>query len=175
MKRCPQCAADYYDEMLEFCLEDGAKLFTVSKTLTKPPSLTKPHIEIPFTEKTLNLPFNTETQTVESIKPKDVQTVRRSDFAIAKVSSAGSKILEIAPVFFALAHNWWQWLYATNQSYSPISSFLISGSFLTWLLLLTIGAGISLLAIKRSQNKGFAYTGLVILAVNLILFLVPKR
>src|SRR5688572_1350992 len=26
MKRCPQCRIEYFDDMLEFCLEDGARL-----------------------------------------------------------------------------------------------------------------------------------------------------
>ena len=43
MKRCPQCTTEYYDDMLEFCLEDGAKLHTVSKPKTDAPTITKPN------------------------------------------------------------------------------------------------------------------------------------
>jgi hypothetical protein len=44
-----------------------------------------------------------------------------------------------------------------------------------WLLLLITGGATGLLAVKYGRNKGFAYTSLVILAINLLLFLVPKR
>ncbi len=171
MKSCPQCAADYYDEMLEFCLEDGAKLFTVSKNSSAVSPIFAPPKPNPFTEKT----FTGETQTIESIKPNDVRKPLQNGLPNKETLSANSKVLEIAPVISALAHNWWQWLYATNQTYSSISGFLVSANFLMWLLLLAIGAGIGLLAVKRCQNKGYAVVSLVILAINLILFLVPKR
>ncbi len=37
------------------------------------------------------------------------------------------------------------------------------------------GAITGLIAVKRCRNKGFVFAGLVILSINLILFLVPKR
>jgi hypothetical protein len=83
--------------------------------------------------------------------------------------------LELAPVVIALAHNWWQWLYLEKQYYSSFMDYFFSANFLMWLLLLAAGIGISLYSIKRSERKGFAYTGLVIFAINLILFLVPRR
>lgn len=175
MKRCPNCATDYFDDMLEFCLEDGAKLFTVSKPLKDAPTVTKQNPPNPFTEKTFNLPSTAGAETLESIKPNNAQINRQNDFSIEKKSNVGSKVLEILPVIIALSHNWWQWLYVANQSYSSVTGFLISAAFLMWLLLLATGVGISLLAVKRCQNKGYAFASLVILSVNLILFLVPKR
>ncbi len=176
MKRCPNCAAEYYDEMLEFCLEDGAKLFTVSKSASAAPTAAKPYEQKPFTEKTFNLPFTVEAQTIESVKPNAARpTTRPTNFPIEKAKSAASQVLETVPVILALAHNWWQWLYAANQSYSSVSGFLISANFLVWLFLLAMGAAVGLLAFKRSENKGGALIALVILSINLILFLVPKR
>lgn len=177
MKRCPKCAADYYDEMLEFCLEDGAKLFVVSKP-TKNAPFTGQHTPSPLTEKTFNLPFADGDETVESIKPSLAQTIQQADYSLEKTldkSPASLKALEVLPVIFALSHNWWQWLYAANQTTSSVSAFLISANFLVWILLLAAGAGISILAMKRCQNNGFAFVSLVMLSVNLILFLVPKR
>ncbi len=177
MKRCPKCAAEYYDEMLEFCLEDGAKLFVVSKPTKNSPS-TRQHIPSPLTEKTFNLPFADRDETLERIKPSLAETIRPADYSLEKTlekSPAGLKALEFLPIIFALSHNWWQWLYAANQTTSSVSAFLISANFLVWLLLLAAGAGISILAIKRCRNNSFAFVSLVVLSVNLILFLVPKR
>jgi hypothetical protein len=83
--------------------------------------------------------------------------------------------LEIAPIVIALALNWWQWIYLNNQYYSSFSSYVLSANFLMWLLLLTTGTALSLFAVKRCKNKRFAFASLVILSVNLILFLVPRR
>ncbi len=175
MKRCSQCAAEYYDEMLEFCLEDGAKLFTVSKTLKDAPTITKSNAPDPFTEKTFNLPYSADEKTLERVKPDEPPTIRQESSLIKERLAAGYKVLEILPMVVALSHNWWQWLYAANQTYSSISAFLISANFLIWLFLLAIGVGLGLLAVKRCENKGYALISLVMLAVNLILFIVPKR
>jgi len=74
-----------------------------------------------------------------------------------------------------LAHNWWQWIYLNNQYYSSLSSYVLSANFLMWLLLLAAGATVSLFAVKRCKDKGFAFVSLVVLSINLILFLVPRR
>lgn len=175
MKRCPNCTTEYFDEMLEFCLEDGARLFHVSKPFRDAPPVTRQNTSVPFTKKTLNLSFDGEDKTVERINSGADKTLRQENFSVEKKFSAGSKILEISPVIFALSHNWWQWLYAVNQPSSTITGFLVSANFLVWIILLTIGTGIGLLAFRRCENKVYAVIGLVILSVNLILFLVPKR
>lgn len=175
MKRCPRCTADYYDEIIEFCLEDGAKLFTVSRTLTQEPTANVPFVPNHFSGETLHPPFASETKTIESVGSGAAQNTPQTDFNNTEKSSATSRIVEVAPVVFALAHNWWQWLYVTNQSYSSVTGFLMSGNFLMWLILLTFGSGLGLLAVKRCQNKGYAFVGLVVLSINLILFLVPRR
>ena len=175
MKRCPQCNAEYFDDMLEFCLEDGAKLDFVSRALNETPTITKSNKTNPFTEKTVSLPFDTADKTIESLKSDINPTSWNKNPIIKKKLDAGYKILEILPLIFSLSHNWWQWLYAANQSYSTVSAFLLSANFLIWLLLLAIGTGLSVLAFKRCENKGYALISLVILAINLILFIVPKR
>ena len=42
MKRCPKCSADYFDNMIEFCLEDGAKLSDISDVKLGHPGIKKP-------------------------------------------------------------------------------------------------------------------------------------
>lgn len=176
MKRCPQCAAEYFDDMLEFCLEDGAKLDFASKTTVgETPTITRTNKSNPFTDKTINLFSTDEDKTVESVKGNKQPETWSDNPIIRKNINAGYKILEILPIIVALSHNWWQWLYAANQSYPTISAFLISANFIVWLLLLLAGTGISFTAFKRCENKNFALVSFVILAINLILFIVPKR
>ena len=175
MKRCPQCATDYYDDMLEFCLEDGAKLSRVSKYEDDAPTIAKLNKPNPFTEQTVNLPSNLNAQTVGLKNQNDLSATFQNNLPIKKDVFENNKTLEFLPVIIALAHNWWQWLYVGNQYIYSISSFLISGNFIIWLLLLIAGAAVGLMSIKRNQNKGYAVISLVILSINLILFLVPKR
>ncbi len=182
MKRCPQCRVDYFDNALEFCLEDGAKLVNSTNFVDEKPTITQPNKPNQTTAKTVNFPFSNASETLEfsGPSPKHIQTISpsetlKSNLIKENLTLQSHKVLEIAPIFISLAHNWWQWIYLNNQYYSSISSFLISANFLMWLLLLIAGAGVSLLAIKRSPNKAFAFTSLVILSINLILFLVPKR
>lgn len=180
MKRCPKCKLDYFDNMLEFCLEDGAKLLTVP-TSDEVPTVTKLNPSSPATEKTLNLPYAKTPGALrsETANPSNNQTIEKtggnSDLLKEKVAVKTFRILETAPIVLSLAHNWWQWIYLNNQYYSSLTGFLLSANFLMWLLLLITGAATGLLAVKYSRNKGFAYTSLVILAINLLLFLVPKR
>lgn len=175
MKRCSQCAAEYFDDMLEFCLEDGTKLHTVSQTFKPAPTVTRSKSNKSSNDETFNLPFTADEKTLERTTPTASPTVRQENSVIKEKLAAGYKALEMFPLVIALSHNWWQWLYAANQSSASISAFLISANFLIWLLLLAVGAVFSLLAIKRCQNKNYALISLVIMAVNLILFIVPKR
>ena len=180
MKRCPKCNLEYFDNTLEFCLEDGSKLFNVSN-YDEAPTVTRPNPANPSTEKTVNLPYSKPPATLrfEAVNQANNQTVEKTvtapDLLKDKVTDKTFRILETAPIVVSLAHNWWQWIYLNNQYYPSLTAFLLSANFLMWLLLLITGAAISLLALKYSRNKGFAYTSLVILAINLLLFLVPKR
>jgi len=123
---------------------------------------------------TVNLPQATIPQTIEIGAAKS--TIQNKGEAIKQtVVHQSFKVLEISPIVLSLAHNYWQWLYVSNQSSAGILDFITSVHFLLWLLLLLTASVVSLVGIKYSQNKGFAYTSLVILAINFILFLVPKR
>ena len=82
---------------------------------------------------------------------------------------------EYASIAIALAHNWWQWLYLEKQYVSSILDYIFSANFLMWLVLLVSGTAISLFVVRRSDRKIFGILSLVILAINLILFLVPRR
>jgi hypothetical protein len=166
MKRCPKCNADYYDNMLEFCLEDGTRLTSLSgapATVAQPPRQTA-------ADKTVSMPLSAppKEQEVETVVAKVLVPTDNTELS-------QNKVLEIAPVVVALAHNWWQWLYLEKQYYSSFMDYVFSANFLMWLLLLAAGVAVSLYSIKRSERRGFAYAGLVILAINLILFLVPRR
>lgn len=177
MKRCPKCKTDYFDNMLEFCLEDGAKLVSVSDAKTETKTVTHAASANPSTAQTVNLPFSTaatplaKKETAENDQPVLTATKKIE----TSVKNTGIETLTIAPVVVALAHNWLQWVYLDNRSYGSISEFLISPDFLFWLFLLILGAITGLSAIKYCKRKGFAYLSLIVLAVNLILLLVPRR
>lgn len=175
MKRCPNCNAEYFDMTLEFCLEDGTRLILIPARETESPTFIRPTRESSTTEKTMNLPFSNPAQTMEFSGANPVQTTSQKTLIKDKVAENTNNALEIAPFVVALAHNWWQWIYLNNQYYSSFSTYILSANFLMWLLLLMAGAVSGLLAVKRCRNKSFALASLVILSINLILFLVPKR
>jgi len=180
MKKCPQCQSDYFDDMLEFCLEDGTKLNVVGDRATTAQTRVfernQNSIETMFANQsggevpqtvaaknsaTVNQAAANRTETTTSLKEKAVEK--------------GSHALEIGTLVFALAHNWWQWVYVDRQSYGSISGFLFSVEFLLWFLTLLAGTVLGLLTLKFSQRKTLAYVGLIILAVNFLLMLVPRR
>lgn len=175
MKNCPKCNLNYSDATLDFCLEDGTRLVAATKSEAEMPTVTRRNKPQATTEKTVNLPFPNPAKMLEFQNANDAQTISQTDLLKEKVGEQSNKILEFAPLVIALAHNWWQWLYLNNQYYSSLSTYVLSANFLMWLLLLAAGATVGLLAVRRLSDKGFAVTGLVILAVNLLLFLVPKR
>lgn len=175
MKRCPSCNLNYSDETLEFCLHDGSRLIPSVKTKNQMPTVTLPINPVIATEKTNQLPFSNQVGAVGVKGAESIQTSLQADLLTEKVFGQTSRILDLAPVVISLAHNWWQWIYLNNQYYSSFWVYVFSANFLMWLLLLVVGTAISLLALKRSSNKAFAIISLVILAVNLLLFLVPKR
>lgn len=176
MKRCPKCSLIYSDDTLDFCLEDGTRLASGGQSETEVPTVTLPNKPDAATAKTVDLFFsNPPAKSFESSVADSAPTILQTNPLKDKVAQKSNKILEIAPLVIALAHNWWQWIYLNNQNYSSFSNYILSANFLMWLLLLTLGTAAGLLAVKRCQNRVFAYTSLVILSINLILFLVPKR
>jgi len=175
MKRCPKCSAEYFDNTLEFCLEDGMRLVPPLSYKTEIPTISKSNKPNLSAEKTVNLPFSNPAKTLEFGGANDFQTNAQTDLLKERVAQQSNRVLEILPIVIALAHNWWQWIYLNNQYYSSLSTYVLSANFLMWLLLLAAGATVSLFVVKRCKNNGFAFAGLVILSINLILFLVPRR
>lgn len=167
MKRCPKCNVDYFDNVLEFCLEDGTRLIADPSVVTKerlPNTINAETVAFERGRMPMGFQGAAVPDTVKEIIPETISQ-----------SPSVSKTLEVAPIVLALAHNWWQWLYLENQYVSSIASYILSANFLMWLVLLAGGVGVSLMALKKLRNKAFAYISLVILAINLILFLVPRR
>jgi len=175
MKRCPNCNIEYFDTTLEFCLEDGTRLVSISARETESPTVIRSTKTGSAAEETVDLPFPNPAQTLEFGGAKAIETAPQKTLVKDKITEQSNGVLELAPFVVALAHNWWQWIYLNNQYYSSFSTYILSANFLMWLLLLTTGAVVGLLAVKRCQNKAFAFASLVILSINLILFLVPKR
>lgn len=175
MKRCPKCNADYFDNMLEFCLEDGIRLTLLSKTEEEIGTITHSPSRNPSTAKTVNLPFSAPVSPFRAESVEKNTPISATKKLETKVKDKSFQVLSVAPVIVSLLHNWIQWLYLSNQDHSSISAFLISPVFLAWLAFLISGGILGLLAVKYCDKKGFAYVSLVILAINLLLFLVPRR
>lgn len=86
------------------------------------------------------------------------------------VQFAENKAAAIVAVALALAHNYWQWLYLARPGGFEITTFLV------WLVLLATGAATAMLVLKFGRNgKGYAIIGLILLGINLLLYLVPRR
>lgn len=179
MKRCSRCNLNYSDNTLEFCLEDGAKLLMSQSFHDETPTVTSSNHS---TAETVSLPapnlsnnIKLKNSQIDTIEQKSASHTIKSNLINEDINSQNYKILEVAPIIISLAHNWWQWLYLNNQYYSSFSTYVISANFLMWLLLLITGTIVGLFALKHCRNKNFAYTSLIILSINLLLFLVPKR
>lgn len=172
MKKCPRCNFNYSDNSLEFCLEDGSRLFSIPPTQTAIPTVINPAIT---TEKTVNLSTSNVPGTLEFQTSKNLQPDTATDSIKNDLFVKNYKILEIASISAALVHNWWQWLYLNNQYYSSFSTYFLSANFLMWLLLLIIGGVFGVYSLNKIQNKTVPIISLVILSINLLLFLVPKH
>jgi hypothetical protein len=177
MKRCPKCRVEYFDQMLEFCLEDGAKLMVVSNptaTETKDVKTNRNNLE--------TVAFGASAELPKTVEVKDFATVKPAPAAVAEPASLkrnaveqGYRALEIGTLVFALAHNWWQWLYVDHQRDNSFVNFLLSAEFLIWFLMLLAGTVFGILTLRLSRSKALAYAGLVILAINFLLLLVPRK
>lgn len=178
MKKCPQCQADYFDEQLEFCLEDGAKLTFVRSTATaadtKVFNTAQNSVATAFFDSRAEVPQTieaSEAAKTTALAADETKPISLKQNAVEK----GYRALEIGTLVFALANNWLQWLYIERQHYGTLTNFLFSVEFLLWLLLLFAGTVAGLLTLKLSRTKTLAYVGLVILAINFMLLLVPKK
>jgi hypothetical protein len=179
MKKCPQCQAAYYDETLVFCLEDGAKLAVVSSPTTaetKSFITDQKSIETVFFDASAELPKTVKLNDSDTTKIQQTTGETEQPLSLKqKTVEKGYRALEIGTLVFALAHNWWQWLYLDRQSYGSIGNFLFSANFLVWFLLLAAGTTSGILSLKLSRKKDLAYAGLIILEINFLLLLVPRK
>lgn len=166
MKSCPKCNAAYLDTTLEFCLEDGSKLLSLKN---ENPTNAKTAVLNDFPKPS---PNNFEISNETILRKKETDKLANIK---EKVTYQGSKVIETTPIVMALIHNYWQWLYLEKANYSTTIAFLTSGQFSVWLSLLIVGAITSFIALKYGKYKGFAITGLVILAINLLLSIVPIK
>ncbi len=166
MKKCPKCLQNYSDKSLDFCLEDGMRLMSAEVALNLAQQTQAKTLVLPTLTNQIDSPNKTEVLTYESNIPASIKE---------KAIQKGYKTLEISTVIFALSHNYWQWLYVDKPDFANLLSFLISTNFILWFFLLVFGTTTSLGALKYCQNKGFPIVSLVTLAINLILFIVPRR
>ena len=85
------------------------------------------------------------------------------------------QLVTYTPLAIALLHNWWQWVYLEKTYVYSITDFLLSANFLMWALLLVAGTTLGIYSLKRSGNRTAAIIALVTIAINFILYLVPRR
>lgn len=173
MKRCPKCNRSF-DTSLDFCLEDGSRLTSLPDTASavtveaKAVDTVQPTVAYPISpirKATDELSHAAETETV----------VARKEILGPEAISRPSQAFEYGAIAIALGHNWWQWLYLEKQYFSSFFEYVFSANFLMWMLLLVGGAAVSLFVVRKSERKLLGVLSLVILAINLLLFLVPRR
>jgi hypothetical protein len=178
MKRCPSCQKIYYDETLEFCMDDGSRLAAVDEKTGE--TLTAASIKPPFPSITgdRTVQFGSIPETQRAVEPGAAKTNLRfsekKEMLKRNVSATTQKILNVSPIVLALAHNYWQWLYLFRTPVYDLTAFFTSYNFLVWIFLLFSGLTFGLFSLKYGNNKGFAITALVILAINLLLSIVPR-
>jgi len=195
MKRCSKCNTDYFDNMLEYCLEDGAKLLDFADNdgdLNK--FLLHQIPPIRTATKTAVLPINAFENDFGSIQSDEFKTdvgLKQLQNQSEKMGKTGKteqiseqikdsiktrwfNVLEIAPIVLAFAHNYWQWLYLSKQYYYGFAEYILSANFLIWFALLICGVIFGIISFKYGKNKKFAITALIVLAINFLLVLIPK-
>ncbi len=181
MKECPQCRAKYFDNMLEYCLDDGTKLISTAGTIAAPTQSIPVSPKISSTaEKTIEFSqnagiplFETDTIQIETQKANKSLYTQKDKIKTSAINQSLT-VLEHAPLIVALIHNYWQWLYLSKLYYSGFTTYILSPNFLIWIILLLIGVASSIGALKYAVSKKFAVTALVVLAINVLLYIVPK-
>lgn len=178
MKVCSICKKNYYDETLEFCLDDGSRLAKIDDKSNEVLTATSIPTNAEYTQAT-TVEFNNrpdlQTAKIPATEPEILKTISQKKENLKRnVADTSQKFLEVSPIVVALAHNYWQWLYLYRQSTSQLSVFFTSYNFIVWFLLFLSGLLFGSFSLKYSKNKGFAITSLIILAINLILSIVPK-
>lgn len=178
MKRCVVCKKEYYDETLEFCLDDGTRLQKTDKinneTLSAP--LIKPN-QKSNQDETVQMSKHSAVQKPDLFETEKIlhkESDGKKDVIKRNIADTSLNILETSPIVLALTHNYWQWLYLYRQPTYDLKAFFASYNFLIWLFLLISGLLFGLFSLKYGNKKGFAITALVVLAINVILSIVPK-
>lgn len=178
MKICSQCKKNYYDETLEFCLDDGSRLSKIDSKNNELLTATaiKPQTEMTQAEtvELKNLPELQKNNLPETDREILKTITQKRENLKQNVANTSQKFLEVSPIVLALTHNYWQWLYLYKQPTYQLSAFFSSYNFIVWILLLLSGLIFGVFSLKYSRNKGFAITALIVLAINLILSIVPK-
>lgn len=184
MKSCPKCKSVFFDETLEFCMEDGSPLVLTSPEKEEVPTVIKNKSDFAVAEKTLefseqNQPLTNYLHEAKNTRQIEINPTVKIEEKLTnfkeKVSYQGLRTIEVLPIILALANNYWQWLYLNRTNYEDTLSFLISVNFIVWFSLLVFGSISCFIAIKYGKNRGFAITALVILAINLLLSIVPLK
>lgn len=193
-KICPHCQKRYSDVSFEFCLEDGTRLMhfradgedepetrfgassTFSGTSTASPTNNRNTISADW--KTLQnqntIVSNPADKPLQTDSPEQIKSFadanQTSPAQQKLVQFAENKAAAIIAVALALAHNYWQWLYLARPGNFEITTFLV------WLVLLATGAATAMLVLKFGRSgKGYAIIGLILLGINLLLYLVPRK
>ncbi len=160
MKRCPKCHQIYNDTTLEFCLEDGTRLVLTTDSSTID---IKTHLKTEV--------FGQNTVPIDTAEKTAYNQITFKEKAIEK----GYKTLEISTIVFALLHNYWQWLYLDKPNLYNLTDFFTSMNFIVWFFMLIIGLVLGITALKLCKQKSFPIVSLVVIAINLLLFIVPRR
>ena len=122
MKRCSQCGADYFDNMLEFCLEDGRRLELAPQSAVA----TAPAIGATLGQRSPGpLTDRASEETVVIPAPE-----RKKTAGTETQSSSAVRVAERTAIGLALAHNWWQWLYLEKAYAYSITDYILSANFL---------------------------------------------
>jgi hypothetical protein len=185
MKSCSSCNLKYADDTLQFCLNDGTQLVALSNELEEPPTVFSSQTKTDERSRTTTTDINTSS--INSVNLRDsIETATKSNVLPGAEPSRAlseadaneklySQVLSFAPVTVALIQNYWQWLYMAEYNSFQFPVLLWNLRFWVWLILLSGGAAVCILALRQNNNKGFAVVGLVVLAINFLLCLVPRR
>jgi len=155
--------------MLEFCLEDGSRLALSADLHAVEEQKSVRAADLDHVAGPLADRLSEETFVIGKGRSAiDISASERPHTGVVQ-------LLELSPIVLALLHNWWQWVCLEKSYVYSWADYLLSANFLMWLLLLGFGAAAGVYSVKRSSNRPIGIIGLVTLAINLILFLVPRK
>ena len=188
MKSCPSCDLKYADDTLQFCLSDGTSLVIYSDDREEPLTVFASETKTAERSSLNQSQLNTASDRQSPIYLRDTAQITAKPNSLPNIETKTRvepeenppdklfvQALSFAPITVALMQNYWQWLYMTEYNSFQFPALLWNLHFYVWLLLLGVGAALCVLALRQNINRGFAVVGLVILAINFLLCLVPKR